>query len=133
MSNAYNVYSKFDIQKHADVFINYLEICIDKDGQCYYAVPSHTMFLEQQLRSICNSEDEYQSLINSDEALHNWLEFLCDKTNFCAVWNDCYICGKNGLTKAQQNMLYQLAKTHYTKCHYLSLYQGSLKRYLPLE
>ena len=91
------------------------------------------MFLEQKLKQQCASDEEYQSLINSDEAYSGWLEFLCDKTEYCAVWNDVCVCAHKGLTKAQENTLYQLATTHYTKCKHLSLYQGSLKRYLPLE
>lgn len=37
----YTLYSKFDIDKHAETFINYLEVIIDENGVVHYAVPSH--------------------------------------------------------------------------------------------
>lgn len=46
----YDVYSKFDIDKHAENFINYLEVVIDPLGVVNYAVPSHQMYMENILK-----------------------------------------------------------------------------------
>ena len=35
----YSVYSPFDIKKHQETFINYLEVLILEDGTVDYAVP----------------------------------------------------------------------------------------------
>lgn len=37
----YGVYSDFDIQKHKETFIDYLEVIINANGHIMYAVPSH--------------------------------------------------------------------------------------------
>lgn len=37
----YGVHSDFDIQKHKETFIDYLEVIIDVNGRIMYAVPSH--------------------------------------------------------------------------------------------
>ena len=37
----YDLYSEFDIQKHKDTYINYLEVVILQTGRIEYAVPSH--------------------------------------------------------------------------------------------
>lgn len=41
MEEEYNLYSKFDIQKHKENYINYLEVLILENGEVEYAVPSH--------------------------------------------------------------------------------------------
>lgn len=41
----YNLYCKFDIQKHKETYKNYLEVIIDEEGSIHYAVPSHQEFL----------------------------------------------------------------------------------------
>lgn len=38
----YDVYSKFDLEKHKKTFINYFETIINPDGTIEYAVPSHS-------------------------------------------------------------------------------------------
>lgn len=43
ISKVYDVYSKFDIDKHSENFIDYLEVIIDPSGVIHYAVPSRTM------------------------------------------------------------------------------------------
>ena len=42
----YNVHSEFDLKKHKEKFINYLEVVIEPNGKIHYAVPSHQLFLE---------------------------------------------------------------------------------------
>ena len=37
----YDLHSPFDLQKHMETYINYLEVVIFPDGHIEYAVPSH--------------------------------------------------------------------------------------------
>ena len=43
----YDIYCDFDIEKHKQTYINYLEVMILRDGTIVYAVPSHQMKAEQ--------------------------------------------------------------------------------------
>ena len=43
----YSLYSTFDIDKHKETFINYLEVIITNDGVIHYAVPSHQQFVNK--------------------------------------------------------------------------------------
>lgn len=43
MSDKYNIYSPFDLEKHKQTYVNYLEVLIDEDGTIMYAVPSHQL------------------------------------------------------------------------------------------
>ena len=121
----YSVYSKFDIDKHAEHFINYLEVCISPEGNVYYAIPSHTQFLEKVLKQqCCQNGQDYQQLI--DECFYNWPDCLCDLTGYCILWND-FICKPlKGLTKAQEETIYKLMTKHYIKAPHLALYRGTL-------
>lgn len=60
----YDVYSEFDIEKHAKTFINYLEVIITPDGKAHYAVPSHLQYLINMLceKYHCTNE-QLQKLI----------------------------------------------------------------------
>lgn len=121
----YDVYSEFDIDKHANTFINYLEIVISPDGKCYYAVPSHTQYLENILKlhcDICNID--YETFIK--DYVYNWPNCLCDLTGYCMVWNTFMTKPSQGLTKAQIDTIYTLMTKHYTKIPSLRLYQGEL-------
>lgn len=43
----YDVYSKFDLEKHKQRFENYFEVIIEEDGMIHYAVPSHQEFFQK--------------------------------------------------------------------------------------
>ena len=120
----YNVYSKFDIDKHATHFIDYLEIVISADGDIHYAVPSHQIFLERLLASKIGC-DKFKSLIDNLSFDADYTVWLCEQTNCCLVWNNFYICGKNGLTKEQKNVLQKLKSKKY-KLSNSTLYQGKI-------
>ena len=125
MESKYNVYSDFDIDKHAEHFINYLEVVIDKTGKVFYAVPSHTIFLENVLKG-AYGEDTFKKMLKEDDAYYDYGKWLCTKTNAILVWDNFYMCGKNGLTEAQIETLKQLQVKKYLKggnC----LYQGEIK------
>lgn len=121
----YDVYSDFDIDKHAKNFINYLEVCISPEGKVYYAVPSHTQFLEYVLEQQCvKNNKDYKKVINDN--LHYWPNCLCDLTGYCMVWNDLIYKPSKGLTKAQQFTLVSLKTKHYVRCPHLTLYRGDI-------
>lgn len=121
----YTIHSDFDIDLHAEHFIDYLEIVISPEGKCYYAIPSHVQFLEKVLKQqCCQNAQDYQQLI--DKHLYNWPSCLCNLTGYCMLWND-FICKPlKGLTKAQEETIYKLMTKHYTKITSMSLYRGTL-------
>lgn len=118
----YGVYSKFDIDKHAEHFINYLEIVIDEDGEIHYAVPSHQIFMENIIKEK-SGEDEFKRMIMEDkEAWVDYLPWLCKHTKCVPVWNEFYIGNPND---KQLHILQQLKEKKYTQVK-LSLYQGEI-------
>lgn len=117
----YTVYSNFDIDKHAEHFINYLEIVIDENGEIHYAVPSHQMFMENIIKRKIGNAD-FQKLIICEEAIRDYLPFLCKQTNCVPVWNEFYFGQPN---EKQLETLRQLKAKKYNHCR-LSLYQGEI-------
>lgn len=124
----YDLYSEFDIDKHAETFIDYLEVCISPQGKVYYATPSHTQFLENVLKQQCidNNVDYQQYLDDAFNRHFDWMEELCTTTGYCSVWNDYLIKSRNGLTKAQADVLFALRTKHYKLIPHLALYRGNL-------
>lgn len=120
----YDVYSDFNITEHSKNFINYLEIVISSEGKVYYAVPSHTMFLENLIKEQYG-EQKFKEIIEQPDAYYDYATFLCSYTGYCLVWNDFYICGKKGLTAEQKAILKQLAETSYTQVPN-KLYRGEI-------
>lgn len=119
---SYGVYSKFDIDKHAATFINYLEIVIDEDGEIHYAVPSHQMFMENILKRRMG-DDKFKSMIMEDRAAWtDYLPWLCKHTKCVSVWNEFYFGKPND---KQLQKLQQLKEKKYSKIK-LSLYQGEI-------
>lgn len=87
----YSVYSPFDANKHAEHFINYLEVVIHPDGSVHYAVPSHQIYL---IDYICKRDgitgDELISMC-PPEYYCDFMTWLCMKSGCISVWNDfCY-------------------------------------------
>lgn len=124
LEREYSVYSEFDINKHAEIFIDYLEIAIDSKGKAHYAVPSHQMFLENIIKQKLGIK-KFLEVANDLDWSNDYLVWLCDQTNYCLVWNNFYVCGSNGLTKEQKDMLVKLSQTKYKQIN-LNLYQGKL-------
>lgn len=84
----YSVYSPFDANKHAEHFINYLEVIIHPDGSVHYAVPSHQGYL---IDYICKrdgiTEDELNNMCPS-EYYYDFMTWLCMKSGCISVWNE---------------------------------------------
>ena len=82
----YSLHSKFDIIKHKQTFINYLEVIIEEDGSVHYAVPSHQEYL---INLCCKkfkmSRQELYDLC--PENMHvDFMTWLCKMSNAIALW-----------------------------------------------
>lgn len=105
------LHSHFDIEKHKQVFVNYLEVIIDKEGVVHYAVPSHQEWLIKKAIEILDIDrvDLYDEC--PDEYCFDIMSWLTDVTECVSVWNDRYIGKPNNkqistLTNLYNNKLY---------------------------
>lgn len=82
----------FDIETHKCTFINYLEIIIDSEGVCHYAVPSHIGALEKRILDKYHIEynewDFYDkaSQLCPDDRRWDYNKWLCEETGCIMVW-----------------------------------------------
>ena len=120
----YTLYSKFDIDKHAETFINYLEVIIDENGVVHYAVPSHQSFVEDTLRRKVGNV-MFKSMIMCQEAFLDYSGWLCKQTQCLMVWNNFYI-GKPNFR--QMETLKKLKEKKYKALPDVSLYRGRLQQ-----
>ena len=91
-SDGYGVYSDFDLQKHKEKFVDYLEVMIEKDGKIHYAVPSHQ---EWAIAAACRSLEvsrEELSALTPERYYGDWLNWLLMQSGAMAVWNGWYVC-----------------------------------------
>lgn len=87
MTREYNLYCPFDIEKHKQTFINYLEVVILSDGTIEYAVPSHQ---EKAIRLACkklNCDRDYFIDVVSKDHIADWYEWLMDTAGVIMVWD----------------------------------------------
>ncbi len=86
------LHSPFSIQKHKEIFVNYLEIIILENGTIEYAVPSHQ---ERLIKYACDklniSRDELEEKCPK-EYYCDFIIWLSKSTGACAVWNN-YVQG----------------------------------------
>ena len=123
MNNSEVLYKPFDINIHVNEFIDYLEVIIKKDGTIEYAIPSHQEKLKQVILDD-KGFDAYYHHMNDDEALVDFMQWLCDTAECISVWNKFCIKPKN-VTTEQMLALTQLKHTYYTHCN-RTLYQGDI-------
>lgn len=113
----YSLNSKFDMEKHKEKFVNYLEVLIKEDGEIVYAVPSH------QEKAIELVMEKYQWTRDDvikytpKEYFFDWLEWLLSECGAISVWDDFYIGEPN---KNQKNKLKMLKLN--------GIYKGSLNK-----
>ena len=95
MDKQYEVlHSPFNIKTHKETFVNYLEIVIDKDGVCHYAVPSHNGILEMMVCKKHKIKFEWFNFSEKAGALcpknmyADYPEWLCKETECIMVWGD---------------------------------------------
>lgn len=104
MSDKYSVYSQFDIDKHCDTFINYLEVIVRHDGTVEYAVPSHT---EKLIQVLCELEGlTRQEVIDQcpSEYMFDCNTWLCTRTGCVSVWTEGYIATGELTTKQKHTL-----------------------------
>lgn len=82
----YSVYSPFDIKKHKETYINYLEVLILEDGTIEYAVPSHQeKALEIACKKLNKTKQEIEDMCPR-EYYCDFLTWLLGITGSISVW-----------------------------------------------
>lgn len=115
LSGYYTVYSEFNIKKHKETFINYLEVIILPTGKIVYAVPSHQEYLIQfGMKKHNMNREQYMNMCPYKYCLEP-IDWLTNDTRCIAVWNDRYIGHPNKLQKKAlkdliQNQLLNMIK-----------------------
>lgn len=102
----YSVYSEFDMEKHKQTFIHYLEVVIDENGKIMYAVPSHQ---EKMICLACKKLGITREKLNEmcpEEYYFDFMEWLSMVSGACAVWENFAVGNK--FTKEQINTLEDL-------------------------
>lgn len=89
---AYDIYCAFDLEKHKQTYVQYLEVVILEDGTVEYAVPSHQ---EKLIALACQKRGVTRQELNDlcpREYYYDFLTWLCMQANAVAVWNNdcCY-------------------------------------------
>lgn len=86
------LHSKFDIKTHKETFINYLEIIIDKNGECHYAIPSHNGILEMLILKKHKIDFELWDFsikageLCPEDRRYDYNNWLCEETECVMVW-----------------------------------------------
>ena len=116
----YDVYCDFDLEKHKDTYVNYLEVMIDKDGKILYAVPSHQ---EKAIAMACEAKGINRAELEKmcpKEYYFDFLTWLLMQSGAMAVWNTYYQC--YNVTRAQYASLRRLKLA--------GVYKGTLPAHL---
>lgn len=83
----YNIYCKFDADKHKAKYINYLEVLISRSGEIMYAVPSHQeKAIELACKELGITRDELSRRC-PEEYHFDFLRWLLMISGSAAVWN----------------------------------------------
>ena len=106
---AYDIYCAFDLEKHKQTYVQYLEVVILEDGTVEYAVPSHQ---EKLIALACQKKGVSRQELNDlcpREYYYDFLTWLCMQANAVAVWNnDC--CYGLSINRKQIGTLRRLKK-----------------------
>ena len=98
---AYDIYCAFDLEKHKQTYVQYLEVVILEDGTVEYAVPSHQ---EKLIALACQKKGVSRQELNDLCPRETW---LCMQANAVAVWNNDCCCGR-GINRKQVATLRKL-------------------------
>lgn len=86
----YGLHSDFDIEKHKQTFVHYLEVVIDREGRIAYAVPSHQ---EKMIKGACEclglSRQQLYDLCPR-EMYWDFMKWLSEISGLMAVWEGHY-------------------------------------------
>lgn len=88
MAEKYDVYCEFDAEKHAETYVNYLEVLILEDGEVVYAVPSHTMRAEKIVCEKLGIEREKINALIPRGFYGDYGRWLCKVGNLVMVWTN---------------------------------------------
>lgn len=86
--NNYNLHSKFDLDKHRQTFIHYLEVVIDENGKIMYAVPSHQ---EMMIKLACKKHNITREKLYDmcpEDYYFDFMPWLSQMSGACAVWEN---------------------------------------------
>lgn len=114
----YDIYCDFDIEKHKQTYIDYLEVLILRDGTVVYAVPSHQAKAEQLCCEQLNVTHDELIYKCPTEYYCDYMTWLLTKCGAIAVWNRFYKAGEFGINNRQRTTLRKL------KLH--GLYKGTM-------
>lgn len=84
----YSVYSEFDLEKHKQTYVKYLEVLIDEDGTIMYAVPSHQ---QKGIALACDRLNVSREQLDALCPREYWCDFmrwLCMIAKVVFVWDD---------------------------------------------
>lgn len=102
----YGVHSEFDIERHKETFVHYLEVVIDENGKIMYAVPSHQeMLIKLACEKLNVSRNELDAMC-PEEYCFDFMIWLCKVSGACAVWEKFIEFDK--LTEQQKKSLQRL-------------------------
>lgn len=87
----YDLYSEFNLEQHMKNFKNYLEVVIEQDGHVLYAVPSHTLFLENYGALMFDITIEKLRELCPQEYYFDYMTWLLEKTGCVSVWSCGYM------------------------------------------
>lgn len=105
MDDKYTVYSEFNIKKHKETFVNYLEIIMYPSGKIEYAVPSH---MEKLMFIAMKKYNQTRNQVDQNcpkEYYCDYTYWLCRYTGCLAIYNSFYYGKAN---RIQQKMLEKL-------------------------
>ena len=113
---AYDLYSEFDIQKHKETFVNYLEVLIEPNGHVLYAIPSHQ---EMAIKLACDAKGWTREELNQacpQEYYFDFLVWVLSLTGCVSVWNDFYM---GELNEKQREKLIEMKREGIYKGSYI--------------
>lgn len=88
MAVEYNLYSAFDIEKHKQTYVNYLEVLIDEDGTIMYAVPSHQLKAVDLICTRMGLTRQEVDRMCPPEYFGDYMTWLCMVAKVVFVWNE---------------------------------------------
>lgn len=112
----YDMNSRFDLQKHLNKYINYLEAIIFEDGHIEYAVPSHQEKLISILSRMENKSRQQIIDETPPEYYFDWLNYLIYQTKCVSVWFD-FIMTPDTVSEAQNDTIIKLIEAGAIRLH----------------
>ncbi|MBQ2856701.1 MAG: hypothetical protein IJE78_06195 [Bacteroidaceae bacterium] len=110
MSQKYDLRCEFDLQKHKETFVNYLEVIITSDGVVHYAVPSHQEYMIMLAMKQYNwTREDLKKAIPADY-YSDFMIWLSKITQSISVWTDFLVFYE--LNPAQYEKLLELKQAN---------------------